>query len=213
MSRAAETNANEVLFLERRKEVRIVCRIPGRFSLANRRDTNGNRRQFACRAVNVSQSTMVLAAPVTGAAGERVITYFEEFGKLDGAIMRTIDGGFVMKIVVNSSERNKLLDKLIWLEMNKNLDVPDNRRQKRVVPQDPHSTLILADGSMLGCFVIDISASGAAVSADIIPKIGTLLSIGKVLGKVVRHFEEGFAVGFNQIQDAYTIERDVIHKW
>jgi hypothetical protein len=78
--------------------------------------------------------------------------------------------------------------KLIWLEQNKNFDVPDMRMHKRVVPEAPHSTLIFPDGSMLGCFVIDLSASGVAVSADIVAEIGTVLAVGKVTGTVVRHF-------------------------
>jgi hypothetical protein len=151
-------------FVDRRREIRVVVRIAGRFSLANRRDPNGNRRQFACRAVNISESYMMLATPVAGAIGERIIAYFEEFGKIQGSIARVLDGGFVMRIVADNDERSKFVRKLIWLEQNKNYDVPDVRAQKRIVPQDPISTLIFPDGSMQQCFVIDMSASGVAVS-------------------------------------------------
>jgi hypothetical protein len=199
-------------FVDRRREIRVVVRIAGRFSLANRRDPNGNRRQFACRAVNISESYMMLATPVAGAIGERIIAYFEEFGKIQGSITRVLDGGFVMRIVADNDERSKFLRKLIWLEQNKNYDVPDVRAQKRIVPQDPISTLIFPDGSMLQCFVIDMSASGVAVSADVTPKIGAVLAVGKVAGTVVRHFDEGFAVQFRHLQNADNIERLVIYK-
>ena len=49
---------------------------------------------------------------------------------------------------------------------------------------------------MLGCFVIDMSATGAAVSADIQPEIGSPLAVGRSVGRVIRHFREGFAVKF-----------------
>lgn len=95
---------------------------------------------------------------------------------------------------------------------NKNFDVPDMRTHKRIVPEASHSTLIFPDGSMLGCFVIDLSASGVAVSADIVAEIGTVLAVGKVTGTVVRHFTEGFAVQFKQLQNPSLIEQLVIHK-
>ena len=196
-------------FDDRCKEIRVIVRIPGRFSLASKRDADGNRREFACRAVNISSTHMMLATPVSGPVGERVIAYFNEFGKIQGSIVRVIAGGFVFRIVACNEERSKLLRKLIWLEQNKNFDMPTH---KRVVPEAPHSTLIFPDGSMLGCFVIDLSASGVAVSADIVAEIGTVLAVGKVTGTVVRHFTEGFAVQFKQLQHPSLIEQLVIHK-
>jgi len=207
MAMFSTSAASDLEFVERRQEIRVVVRIPGRFSLASRRDKSGNRRQFACRAVNISQTSVMLAAPVSGPIGERAIAYFDEFGRIQGSIARVLDGGFVMRIAATSDERSRLLRKLIWLEQNKNYDVPDVRTYKRIVPQDPISTLIFPDGSMFGCFVIDMSASGVAVSADIMPEIGTVLAVGKIAGKVVRHFTEGFAIHFKHPQHTGDIEK------
>ena len=88
--------------------------------------------------------------------------------------------------------------------------MPDARAFKRVIPQDPISTLIFPDATSMRCFVIDMSASGAAISADITPRIGTVLAVGRVPGKVVRHFSEGFAVQFNQLQEHQSLEKLVI---
>jgi hypothetical protein len=198
---------------ERRAEVRIDIGIAGKFCLANKRDADGNRRKFACRTINISQSAIVLAAPVAGAIGERVIAYFEEFGELNGAIIRVLDGGFAMKIVANQKDRAKFWDRLLWLKESKNLKLSDRRKHKRIIPQQPRSTLVLADGRILECFVIDMSASGAAVSADAVPSIGTPLAIEKVVGKVIRHFEDGFAVRFNEIQDLDRLEKKIVHNW
>jgi hypothetical protein len=199
-------------FLEPIQERRLVVRIPGRFSLASRRDTNGNRRQFACRAINISQSTVWLAAPVSGPIGERAICYFEEFGKIQGQIVRLHELGFVIRVAASNEDRAKLLRKLVWLEQNTNFDIPDSRTHKRIIPEDPISTLIFADGRILGCFVIDMSSSGAAVSSDIIPDLGTVLAVGTAIGTVVRHFPEGFAVRFKQLQDPNILEQVVIHR-
>ena len=79
---------------------------------------------------------------------------------------------------------------------------------KRIIPKRPHSTVLLADGRVLGCFVIDMSVSGVAVSADINPKLGQVLAVGKIIGRVVRIFPEGFAVCFIELQNP-----DVLEHW
>jgi hypothetical protein len=54
--------------------------------------------------------------------------------------------------------------------------------------------------------VIDVSPSGAAVSADLEPQIGTRLSIGRSVGEVVRIFDEGFGVRFDKLHDLAHVE-------
>lgn len=195
---------------ERREDIRVVVSLPGRYILPKRRGVQGRRPEYACRVVNMSPRAMVLAGPVIGTIGEPVISYFAEFGKLKGVVMRTLYGGFVTTIEAIEAQRAQLEAKLIWLEKHQHEDLPNARRHKRLVPQSPHSTLILADGTTLPCFVIDLSASGAAVSAETRPPIGMPLAIGKVVGRVVRHFAGGFAVHFMQAQDPRFVEQLVI---
>jgi hypothetical protein len=73
---------------DRRVEVRVDVCMSGKFALANNRDAKGDRRKFACRATNISQSAILLLTPIAGAIGERVIAYFEEFGELNGFAVR-----------------------------------------------------------------------------------------------------------------------------
>jgi hypothetical protein len=110
---------------DRRVEVRVDVCISGKFALANKRDAKGDRRKFACRATNISQSAIVLLTPIAGAIGERVIAYFQEFGELNGAISRIFVGGFVMRVVVNDKDRATFREKLLWLQAGKNLKVFD----------------------------------------------------------------------------------------
>ena len=191
----------DIVAIDRRVDIRVITSIPGRYSLGSRHDHHGGRRDFACRALNMSPRAMLLAAPVGGALGERVITHFDRFGRLEGAIVRVLTRGFVMSIAATEDERAKLAVKLAWLEDHKNHDAHEARKHERIVPRDPYSTLTLADGRILTCLVIDMSASGVAVSAEIVPAIGTPLAVGRVVGRVRRHFAEGFAVEFVEVQD------------
>ncbi|RAI42896.1 hypothetical protein CH341_17180 [Rhodoplanes roseus] len=184
--------------------------LPGRYTLTRRRALDGTNPEFACRLVNISRHGMVLAGPVSGALEEPVVTYFDEFGALEGRIMRRLYGGFAMSIVADPERLDRLETKLDWLDKHQRDDIPNTRQHKRIVPKSPHSTLILADGMQVPCFVIDMSASGVAVSADLRPPIGMPLAVGTVVGRVIRRFAEGFAVHFVQPQDPSHLEQLLI---
>lgn len=188
----------------------IDLRLGGRYSLANRRDVQGNRREFACRTTRVSPYQMMITVPVIGAIGERVISYFGEFGKLDGWVCEHAEGGFLVDLAVPKEKREQLAGKLSWLQKQQKDSVRDGRSQERIIPENPHSTLIFADGSTLGCFVIDMSATGAAVSADAQPAIGSPLAVGRSVGRVIRHFQEGFAVKFIKPVDRDCLDHLII---
>jgi hypothetical protein len=187
---------DDLEIVERRRDIRIVASLAGRYTLADHRNARGERRTFSCRAVNVSGSAIALAAPVIGNIGERVRANIDHLGRLDGAVARVLSRGFVMSIAVSEDERLRLLDRIEWIEKHKNLDVQDLRATNRFVPANPNSRLVLAAGTTLTCLVIDLSESGAAISADIDPEIGTVCAVGTIVGRVVRRFVGGFAVQF-----------------
>lgn len=96
----------DLVVMERRRDARIVVSLPGRYSLANRRNTRGERRKFACRAINISCSAVALAVPVLGSLGERVLADIEHFGKLEGTIEHLLDNrGFVVRIAASGGTR------------------------------------------------------------------------------------------------------------
>ena len=169
-------------------------------------------RQFACRAVNISAYGVALAAPVIGKPGVLVVANIEQLGQVKGAILREFKLGFAMSVVANAQERQLLATRIDWIERNRHFEVVDNRAHARFIPRRPLSLLTLADGSLLTCFVIDISVSGAAISADITPKLGTVLAVGKVVGRVARYLPGGFAVEFVEPQAREEVEALVIRR-
>jgi hypothetical protein len=203
------TDFDDIVFVEQRRDIRIVASVPGRYCL-DRRDSRGNRREYSCRAINISSTAIALAVPVVGKPGERVLAHIDHFGKLKGTVGRLLDRGFVMNIIATEEERSNLSAKIQWFELYKNHEVADQRENDRFVPKNPHSSLILSDGTTLGCFVLDISVSGVAVSADMVPEIGTVMAVGRVIGRVVRLFAGGFALQFTKPQDKDHIEILVI---
>jgi PilZ domain-containing protein len=71
--------------------------------------------------------------------------------------------------------------------------------------------LILPNGNNIGCRVIDLSQSGAALALapDLRPGVGAMVTLGKAQGRVVRHIEDGFAIEFTRLQHPDFVEETV----
>jgi len=193
------------------KQRAVNISVGGHYTLANWFDAQGKPRTFACRTSRVSPFRMLVAVPVVGKVGDRVTSYFGDFGKLDGQISDITARGFLLELAMTQPKREKLSSKLTWREQKqKNPSIPDGRRHVRIIPANPHSTLTFADGSTRGCFVIDMSMSGASVSSDVQPQIGIPLAVGACVGRVVRRLPDGFAVKFVERQNRDDLERRVV---
>lgn len=193
----------------RQRAVNVV--VGGQYTLSNWLDPEGKPRSFACRTSRVSPFRMIVDAPVVGRLGDRIGTYFGDFGKMEGEISDTVSGSFLLELMLTRPQRQRMSDQLTWLEKKqKDPTLRDGRKQARIVPASPHSMLTFADGAMKSCFVIDMSPSGAAVSADVQPEIGTPLAVGACVGRVVRHLAGGFAVKFIEDLGRDVLERRVI---
>lgn len=191
--------------------LRHLANMPGRYYLEKwRAPEDGQVTSFACRIQRISPRMMTLSAPVGGTVGDWVTTHFDEFGVLRGQITRALGFGFVMSLKMRDADRAKLASKVLWFERRRNFEVSDLRRHRRIVPRNPQSTLILADGSTLPCFVIDMSISGAAVSANIVPRIGMPMALGTVVGRIVRILDPGFALEFVETLDVDDLEHRLI---
>jgi PilZ domain len=193
MPELAEKPAVLPLSEERRRFQRVRVNLLGRYMLAD-------RREFPCQVVNMSPGGMALIAPVSGQAGERVIAYVDHLGRLEGHVARIFQNGFAMTIAATARKRDKLAAQLTWLANRHILGLPEDRRHGRVAPRNPITRLILPNGINVSCRIIDVSQSGAAITSDQRPPIGTLVTLGKVQGRVVRHIEEGFAIEFTRLQ-------------
>jgi hypothetical protein len=194
-----------------RQDGKPAFALSARYSFKNWLDSQGKRRDFACRLIGISPREMVLIVPVTGRPGFAVAMECEEFGRWQGVVNRATSHGFAMQIIATDEERARLADKIAWYEKVQKQETVDNRKHKRIVPNNPLSMLLMGDGSSLGCFIIDMSVSGAAVSAEVIPNIGTPLAVGSIVSRVVRHRADGFAVKFVEAQDIRSLER-MIHE-
>ncbi|MCP8882352.1 PilZ domain-containing protein [Devosia sp. XJ19-1] len=188
-------------------DVRFIGALAGRYALPDRRRTPDDKVPvYACRLCSISTRMLVAVGPVVGKEGEVVSSHFNEFGILRGRITRRLASGFVTDLQLTDGEREKLGAKIEWHKKHVHAQVPDKREHRRIQPRDPRSLICLADGQRVPCFVVDVSRSGAAVSAHYWPDIGTPMALGRIVARVVRHLDVGFAVQFVQEQEFEELE-------
>jgi hypothetical protein len=98
------------------KQRAVKIAVDGQYTLPNWYDPEGRLRTFSCRTSRVSPYRMMVDVPVVGKVGDYLTSFFPDFGKLDGTISDTRPGCFLLELDVTYAMREKLANKLTWLE-------------------------------------------------------------------------------------------------
>ena len=187
-------------------DVRFIGALAGRYALPDRRGVDDKIAVYACRLCSISTRMLGAVGPEVGMDGELVSSHFDEFGILRGRITRRLPSGFVMDLMLTDAERERLGARIEWQKKRVHAQVADKREHKRILPREPRSVITLGDGTQMPCFIIDYSRSGVAVSAHVWPEIGTPMAVGRVVGRVVRYLDVGFAIQFVDVLDPEALE-------
>ena len=168
-----------------------------------------DRQEYPCQVVDISPGGLAVIAPVKGEVGERVVCYLDGIGRVEGMVARPTANGFALRMTVPLIKREKLADQLTWLANRHDLGMPEDRRHDRIAPKQTRSVMLCADGSSHAVRIIDVSVSGAALSCDVQPPVGTAVTLGQTRAKVVRVSSTGLAVEFVRLLPADTFGDDV----
>ena len=194
---------------QQERAINVLCE--GKYKLHRWFGPDGKVRTLACRSTRVSPYRMIVDVPVVGRIGDRITSHFGEFGEFEGSVSDTRNGSILLELEMTPERRQWMADKLAWLEKTRqDPQIQDARQDARFVPQVSHTTLTMADGKVSTCFIIDMSATGVAVSSEFQPAIGTPLAVGSLVGRVVRIFETGFAVKFVEKQTLNDLSRLIV---
>lgn len=183
---------------DNRSYQRVRVKVYGRFMLED-------RTEHPCQVVDMSPGNAAFITDHIAELGEKVIAYIDHIGRVEGVMTRTLPDGFAMTILASDRKKDKLAAQLTWLANKHELDLPEDRRHERVLPQNPMSIMSLNDGRQYQCRIVDLSLSGAAVESDVKPALGTPITLGTMRGQVVRHFDEGVAIEFAVVQRHETL--------
>lgn len=193
MKAMAKHDAAELLSSQERQFSRVDVTLFGRFMLEN-------RQEYPCQVLNMSPGSLAMLTPVSGVVGERVVVYLDHIGRVEGQVLRHIDGGFAMSVNATERKRDKLAARLTWLANRHELNLAEDRRHERITPRNRNAVIKLEDGRVYSAKIIDLSLSGAALELTVKPAIGTVVWLGRMRGRVVRHFEDGVALEFAIVQ-------------
>lgn len=185
---------------ERRKHLRVPVNVFGRFM-------REDKQEYPCQVINMSAGGMALLAPVNCDVGERIVAYLDNLGRIEGIVVRPLEGGFAVRILASLYKRERIANLLTWLVNQKALGLGEERKHERVVPRINASKLILPNGEVHNCRVIDVSLSGASVACTVKPPEGTVVILGRMRGRVVRHHDQGMAIQFVELQDPDSLAR------
>jgi hypothetical protein len=97
-------------------------------------------------------------------------------------VVRPIEGGFALRILASAAKRERIVNLLTWLINQKSLGLSEERKHERVVPRNSTSKLILPNGDVHSCRVLDVSLSGASIACAVKPPIGTETVLGRLRG-------------------------------
>ncbi len=191
----------DVKAIERRRHQRVKLVLLGRYMLED-------RHEYPCQTIDISPGGVAIEGPVSGQIGERVVAYFNQIGRVEGAIARHLDKGFAIQMRLPVLKREKLAEQLTWLVNRHALGLPEDRRHERITPHFTRTNLRTPDGREYPARLIDISISGAAMNVEASPAIGSPVVVGSTAAQVVRHFSGGIAVEFSRLLPADSFDEN-----
>jgi len=194
-SHAIETNG-----AEEHKFHRVTISVQGRFMRAD-------HSEHDCIVDTMSPFDAVISSSARPETGERIVAYVDYIGRIEGKVSQAGLRSFTLSLNATDRKRDKLSAQLTWLANKHELGLPEDRRHERVSPSNPVSEIRLDDGRRYPCRIIDLSVSGAAVEIDVRPAFGTMVVLGNMRGRVVRHFQEGIAMEFMTLQPDEAIDK------
>ncbi len=161
--------------------------------------------EHPCQVARVNTESAVFLTNLDVPAGVQIVAYIDELGRIEAQVADPIPGGFGVNFSLTASRLQRFKERLDWLKSKDSEDSIEQRRHERFEPVESKSHITLPDGRVYPCEVIDISMSGAAVSTDVMPSLGTYVMLGKMRGRVVRYIENGVAIEFSKQLDPQSL--------
>jgi hypothetical protein len=163
--------------------------------------------EFDCIAKEMTSVTATFACAGHTRKNDRIIAYLQHLGRIEGQVISSGQGEFIINIIATERKREKLAAQLAWIEKRNELGLPEDRRHDRLAPRKTKAEITLVDGSLLPCRIIDLSLSGAAVEIETRPPLGAIVRMGNMKGRIVRHFMEGVAIEFDSVQSRAALDQ------
>ena len=163
----------------------------------------------ACAAIEVSLSSLIVKTSANVEPMDEVILNLPHLGVLEAVVARVFEGGFELHF--DPAPQSKLGILVTWIEGTTPTGDTDReaRRYERMVPIKRLITLRRGDGEPPSLArIVDLSRSGVAFTTSKDLTEGEQVSVGAFAGRVVRLFDGGAAVHFDEL--IHEVDFDVL---
>jgi hypothetical protein len=186
---------------DKRKYPRIKTNLRGRYMLAD-------RREFPCTIIDVALGGIALSGPERGEIGETIIVYMDQLGRVEGEVVRHLEDGFALQLTITTRATEKFARRLDELQAGNRLrKVPERRAEPRVKLDEEVAVFEPPKG--MQCEIVDLSLTGAHIKIARRPPLGSLVQLGRVRGRVVRHSSQGVAIEFVDAKNDSTLSEQL----
>ncbi len=151
--------------------------------------------EHTCQVTNIDMQGAIFLTADVPPPETIIVAYLEDLGRVELASGAPVPGGFKVRYAVNGARLERLKQRIEWMHQKASGAV-DGRKHVRYEPQEKHSQITLSDGRIYPCEVIDISVSGAAIKTDVMPSVGTVVTLGRQKGRIVRYMNDGVGIEF-----------------
>jgi PilZ domain len=98
----------KIIFKGCRQHERAELRLSGRYSL-------GNGKEYSCRTIDVAAGGLAVESEEKGQIGDFVAAYVDHLGHIEGEIVRRLESGFALKILMPPARIEKLASQITSL--------------------------------------------------------------------------------------------------
>lgn len=193
----------ETASTDHRRFSNVKIALAGRFMLAD-------GSEHPCCSIDISPGAATIASDKKPQRGQRLILYLDRLGRLEGEVQRVFETGFALLFAASDAKKRRLAEDLTWLANRDLVDFANLRTHARATVAGSSAKMRLEDGTSQDVTLIDVSLSGLGVRSDLLPPIGSVIQIGANRGRVVRHFEGGFGLSFNERPAPRGVKREKI---
>ena len=180
---------------DRRGFKRVELKLAGRFLIGDSEDHTLSTADISC------DGAFIVSSERPG-LDEQVVCYFDEVGRVVANVVRISPEGFAVRFHTSPHKRDKLADRLTWLINRDKLGLEEERGEARYQASG-EAIVNLSGDRHLKCSVTDISLTGAAFeTSGKAPFVGERVSVGNLVGEVVRVTGNKFAVRYIHGQKA-----------
>jgi hypothetical protein len=152
--------------------------------------------EHACQVTQLTPDGAVFITTIVPEKESQIVAYIDEIGRVEGVSGDVVPGGYRIAFSHTGQRKERFASRLSGRPVKNTTVGTDLRRHARHRPEDNRSHVILPDGRVYPCEIIDISLSGAALKVDVMPGLGTYLMLGKMRGRIVRYVDSGIAIEF-----------------